>query len=56
MTLPISLSEETARINKLNLEAFYSYSNEKDICQRMMVYDKTYIEFFISASETVSRL
>ena len=30
MTLPRSLSEETSRINKLNLEAFYSYSNERD--------------------------
>lgn len=30
MTLPRSLFEETSRINKLNLEAFYSYSNERD--------------------------
>lgn len=31
MTLPIFLYEETSRTNKLSLEAFYSYSNEKDV-------------------------
>lgn len=26
------------------------------ICQKMMVYDKTYVEFFISTTETVNRV
>lgn len=30
MTLPISLYEETSRINKINLAALYRYSNGKD--------------------------